>query len=539
MFISFYIADTKNALIFQYLLSSSSPLFSHLLTKIQNVCPELISEHHDEERDESIMGQDSLKYTSSIHSSLGKDLEVYKYHSVTNNINYFCLTSLSKGQASIEPLLFLENMDRILLEYFEKERLTVSKLINNHDRLSMIFYMCVDSGEPAVGRLHENMIKRMVPMRSDLSKIINSTAHSFQKAVRQPALQNQRLFEHSATKGSLLFEQGSGSSTNDAFENEVVPWRTGNLKYKDNEIYVDVLETMHLVYSQRQKKRRRSYRGKNETGAEIKMVCGSICGQINFRSHISENPTIELDLNLAGNYLGVPSLHESVETSSEPGKPVDKLRFIPPDGKFCLMEYNIDLDMLQARNAVYKSGSIGMVSVDFQDGLGSKHDEFEIIINISNSTKVTDIKDLRIDVEVTPEVMPRNNTTDERSNKNKNQEVDDPNPDFSEHKIKVLRNTHGRFENDVVPGKGTWIFQKDTAVGALPVLRGCVENVWNSAIYVKVKRVSVSYNYAGELASGIQVNAINITSGVRNLKSLKLFKGVKYTTASGDFVIRG
>lgn len=537
MFISFYITDSKNSLVFEYLLSSSSPPFSHLWTKIQTVCPELIVDHYDE--DSSIVANERNlnRYTRSFHGSLAKDLEVYKFYSSINKLNYFCLTSRQNSRGNIEPFIFLESIDKELLEYFEKDQLTVSKLVNNYDRLAMIFYMCVDAGEPAVGRMDENSIKRMAPIRSDLSKIINSTASSIQKVVqRQPA----------ATKNTRLFEQ-QRNLTNDhsKHESEVVPWRTGNLKYVDNEIYVDMLETIHLVFSKRQKKRNsKSGKGHTPTACGMDMVCGTICGTLNFRSHVSENPMVEIQLDLAGNYLGVPALHECVESEADSSNIFERLKFIPPDGKFCLMEYSLDLDVVQAKQSSYIHKNNGMVSVDFQDALGNKYDEFEITINVSSSRQVLNIKDLRVEVEIKPKNENEKKKAKALEDGSEERRSSSCDVDDTDYKIKPLRNTHGRFENSVIPGKGTWIFDRDTPVGALPVLRGCLEYTGDFSssqptCTVKVQRVSVSYSYTGELASGIKVKSIDVTSGIQNSKNLKLFKGVKYLTKTGDFEVRG
>lgn len=534
MFISFYITDAKNSLVFQYLLSSNSPPFASLWTKIQNIRPELAVNYDTA----SLSGDELNSNTLSVHGTVGKDLEVYKYYSSKNKLNYLCLTSGSGATSHIDPFIFLEGMDRKLLEYFDKDQLTASKLINNYDRVTMIFYTCVNGGEPAIGGLYDSKIKRAVPTRSDLSKIINSTAHSIQKAV-------QRQQQHN---GQLIMDKQSFSVDTAFPENEVVPWRNGNVKYTNNEIYVDMTETVHVVYQKNKKRKAKhpSYQ-RNGTGtfseSQMEMVCGTINGISNVRCYLSGNPLLELQLDLAGNNLGVPSFHEAVEldleeTGNKPhntSKSIDYLKFIPPDGKFRLMEYSIDLDMLQIKQRHYKYNNnsiIGLISVSFQDGLGNKNDEFEITVNISNSAHVTNIEDLQIELDLFSNIHLN------EKDKDNNQNEDDLNEE-TDFKIKILRNTHGRFENSVIPGKGIWIFDKETPTGALPVLRGCVEypNSRPSSHSVKLQRVALSYSHTGELASGLRVKSINI-SGIPNQKSLKLFKGVKYITKTGDFEIR-
>lgn len=466
MFIAFYITDSKNSLIFQYLLSSNSPLFVHLLARIRAVCPSLLSQ------DEQLDGDSTL-----VHCSAGKSLEVFKYYSVTNNINYYCLASGSSSRTGTDPYAFMEQMDLLLLQYFDKEQLTVTKLINNYDRISMIFYTCIDAGEPAVGALDSNRIKRVIPIKSDLSKVINKTAHSIQRAVRQPG-------------------QGILAPLPEVQQAQVVPWRSGNIRYASDEIYVDVVETVHVIYQSRSKRRR-----------QVQLVCGTINGEINVNSYLSGNPTVEMQIDLAGHDIYAPAYHECVQ----PIQALDsKLLFTPPDGMCHLLNYTIDLDMPHKNTG---NRTIGIVSLSYHDGLGHNNDEFEILLNISNVPSVPYIQDLTVQLE-----LQEHCTSD----------------DF---KIKILRNTHGRFDNSVQPGRGSWIFDKQTPVGALPVLRGCVENATSP---VKIQRCALAYHVEGQLPSGIRLSMLNVrpSTTLRNDSPNKLFKGVKYVCRTADFEVR-
>lgn len=495
MFISFYITDSKYSLVFQYLLSSNSPPFAHLWSKVQDVCPELAN---DDVANRNWEAKDDMGNLKSVCGSVSKNLELYKYYSSKNKLYYFCLTSGSGSTSSISPFVFLESMDRSLLEYFDKDRLTVNKITNNYDRITMIFYVCVNGGGPAAGRLYGNRIKKVVPARSDLSKIINSTAHGLQVAVQRQGQQHNQTF----VSDSLNRLENDTSSR----EDDVVPWRTAGLKYSNNELYVDLTESIHVVYQKAGKRSRR-------TSSKLEMICGTINGQASVKCYLSGNPTVDLQLDLAGNDLGVPAFHECVELDNHQNPSNCDLRFIPPDGRFNLMQYSIDLDTPRIQQTRRFNHTVGLVTIDFADQLGNKTDEFEITVNISNSREVANIEDLRIDVQL-------QSNTDE-----------DSETDF---KIKVLRNTHGRFDNSVVPGQGSWIFDKDTPTGTLPVLRGCVEST--EPRLLRVQRVTASYSQSGQLASGIRVKAINI--GQLTTKSNRPFKGVKYATKTGDFEIR-
>lgn len=529
MFISFYITDSKYSLVFQYLLGSNSPPFAHLWSKAQVVCPEMQADGGALGSIEDTKVRDVNGNLSSVYGSVGKNLELYKYYSSTNKLYYFCLTSGSSSTSNMAPFIFLEDMDKTLVEYFEKDQITVSKIRNNYDRITMIFYICVDGGEPAAGRLYGNIIKRVIPKRSDLSKIINSTAHTIQVAVQRQQQQRGQTF---------VDTQQKFPSENATQENEVVPWRSGNLKYTNNEIYVDMTETIHVIY---QKATSRKSTSKQRQGSsKVEMICGTINGTTDVKCYLSDNPLVDLQLDLAGNDLGVPAFHDCVETDGFNHKLDSNLKFVPPDGKFSLMQYSIDLDMPQMKqNHHGYNNNVGLITVDFNDQLGNKKDEFEITVNISNSTQAANIENLRIEVDLHPLVATPTSTftSDSTINGKPEEKASDRETDF---KIKVLRNTHGRFDNSVFAGKGTWIFDKETPTGTLPVLRGCVEFPNNSSPSqtAKVQRVAVSYSHTGQLPSGIRVKSILVGSGIQNKNNLKLFKGVKYITRTGDFEIR-
>lgn len=496
MFISFYITDSKYSLVFQYLLSSKSPSFEHLKTKVQDVCPKLMS---DTNTAESMRANDGSNL-NAVRQPVGRNLELYKYYSSTNKLYYFCLSSTCSAGSKCSPFVFMEDMDRLLLEYFDKDQLTASKIKNNYDRITMIFYVCVSGGMPAAGKLYSNRVKKVVPVRSDLSKIITSTAHTLQVAVQR---QGQQQGERFGNKQSRLLDSSPG-------EKERVPWRTAGLKYTNNEFYVDMTEEIRVIY---QKSRKKSGSNLRFDSSKMTMVCGTISGRATAKCYLSDNPTVELQLDLAGNDIGVPALHDCIENKTD----LSNLRFIPPDGKFSLMQYSIDLDQLSQSRRY--NNCVGPITLDFKDQLGTKKDEFELTVNIATSREIESIQDLRISLELQPPADNKENA-----------------PQDSEFKIKVLRNTHGRFDNSVVSGQGAWIFDKETPTGTLPVLRGCVETSAGLSCDAKVQRVSLSYTHTGQLVSGIRVKAININS--QGTTTTKPFKGVKYMTTTGDYEIR-
>ncbi|CAI4056182.1 Apm3p SKDI_02G3950 [Saccharomyces kudriavzevii IFO 1802] len=483
MYLSFYITDTRNKLVFQYLLGATAPSFKHLWTRVQSTCPHLL--------------EDSSSDDYLDHAVVGRDLEVYKYFSITNKLNYWCLASTSKSKGPLDCFTLLETMDCILLEYFDKDKLSIKKLVNNYDRISLIFNCCIEAGEPNVSdMLYVNKIKEAVPERSDLSKFISSTAHNLQQAVQIPQQRQQQLQQNQISRGSTSLVENE----------EVVPWRTSKAsKHENNELYVDLLETFHVVFETKK--------------SRLRLVNGNIHGTVDVRSYLNNNPLVSVKLNTMGNDIGVPTLHECVEIKDDGEFLPSNITFIPPDGKFRLLEYSVDLDS-QVKQSGIRINSIGLMSLHFQNGLGKDSDEFELSLNIENFKKVSQIDDLKLDLQFNVE-----------------------NADAIElsYKIKILRNTHGRFENSAAMGKGQWIFDKATATGTVPVLRGCIEYESvkpNGSKNIDLQTVSLEYSYTGRSASGIYVDAIDILSGLTIGKNTKLYKGAKYRTQTGDFQVR-
>ncbi|SCU94828.1 LADA_0G11606g1_1 [Lachancea dasiensis] len=464
MFLSFYITSLKHSLVFQHLLSYESPSFKALWTKVQVVAPESKNEE------------------MWCKADLGKNLQVYKVLSKSSDLIFWCL--VTRQPNPLEPMVFLETFENTLLNYFDKDRLTIAKVINNQDRIALLLNCMVDANEPAI--LDLNKLKEMVPNREDLAKVLNSTATtlSHRMQIREP----------SHTKGFGITSTSSPAMK--SADLQAVPWRTAALKYSNNELYVDVIEKIHFVLH------------KNLKTGRLHTVRGILEGSIDFRSQLTGDPVVALSLNLAGHNLGIPALHSCCQAHKEHQR-IDELQFIPPDGKFQLMKYTVDLENAAAGGK--SQTNMGLVAVDYEVGLGSVGDEFEIRVNIASSQHTKHIDDLIITVNFNA-----------------------PSLVSSVCKLKVLRNTHGHFENSVDIATGRWILDQHMSTGTLPVLRGCLEHA--SPEQIKSLNLAVSFSNKGELPSGIKVSSVDIISGMP--RNLKPFKGVKYIAKTGDFHLR-
>ncbi|CAB4256404.1 similar to Saccharomyces cerevisiae YBR288C APM3 Mu3-like subunit of the clathrin associated protein complex (AP-3) [Maudiozyma barnettii] len=539
MYISFYITDSKNGLIFQYLPSASAPTFSDLWVKIKSVTAE-----------SDLTLQNEVK--------IGKYLKASKYHSDINNLNYWCLISDQKNEkvSIMDSFVLLETIDNILMEYFDKDALTVKKLTNNYDRLTMIFNYIIDDGEPQMaGNLYSNRIKDVIPLQNDLTKFIHSTAKNLGNVVSNTAVTSATSRNRGSYNGRMFNNPSSSlsSSSSTIGNEEIVPWRSTKIgQHAKEEIYLDFEETVQLVY---QKRHRHAKRGGTTTSlsqgyinssindSRMQLVHGNIHGYIKGNSLLNGTPVVELNLNNNGCDLGIPRFYDCVNcedymSDNEDKKLLNtKVKFLPPDGKFNLMEYSIGLNSKQQSN-----NNFGLISINFENNLGRNEDEFEITVNISGSSKVEKVKNLIVDLQFFESQIHEERTE----------------PNEHSGKIKIIRNTHGRFSHDIDSVRGNWIFDVNTPTGTIAILRGCIENDDNDNLQkernstdekegleqivnkhtMTLQTINVKYEHEGQSVSGIKVNSIDVIKQPRSSLPSNIFKGVKYLSKMVDYEIR-
>lgn len=404
---------------------------------------------------------------------------------------------------------FLHQVLEILQDYFGKP-LNSLKIEANYDIMCNLMQEILEGGYPYITDI--NSLKDLVPFKSSFgSKILQTT--------------NQLARSYSISSSS---SHTSFSSLNKNSSDVKTPWRSANVKYTNNELYVDVKETINVILTPHQFKNK-SNRSNGKPSSiynsatsssfhhqKLIPIVARIHGEVDFTSHLSGTPDISCSLNLNGHYLGVPSFHRCVRTEKWIGNE-GTLSFIPPDGKSTVMNYTIDLDSYPL-NKIQRN--IGFVNPDFRTGLGLKKNEFEINLNINFFKNVSKIENLKI------QILTEQNLT-----------------------VKILRLSHGDFQTKS-NGRFEWIFDPVISLGINPVLRGTVEKIDDEEAYqdedeveddgnkdgaIFPKSISMSYSNKGALPSGIKIDSLKITRGLNDIKP---YKGVKYITQTGEFVIR-
>ena len=151
-----------------------------------------------------------------------------------------------------------------------------------------------------------------------------------------------------------------------------IPWRRANVRHTSNELYVDIVETLSVNLA--------------PSGRPLSAFAN---GSIAFTSKISGVPDLLLTLSASGGKLGLeraielPVFHPCVRLARWKDKP-GELSFVPPDGKFILAGYEVNLlpDYSDVRSWANSTLQLP-VSLEVSKSLGPTGSDFEINLLLS------------------------------------------------------------------------------------------------------------------------------------------------------------
>lgn len=316
--------------------------------------------------------------------------------------------------------------------------------------------------------------------------------------------------------GGLLTKLLSGGPKPSGLSSAKIPtvsWRRSNVRHTNNELFVDLIETLYLVYEPSS----RATRGGLSSSAfytssssfsstNTKPIISRVEGAISVTSHLSGLPDIQLVLNTGPHKIEDPSFHQCVDYSKWKSTP-GTFSFIPPDGKHLLASYTLD------------NVGQGLVFAEMRTGLGVAKDEFEVRLWTIVSREVKAIELLALNV-ICDKSKVRN--------------------------IKALRVSSGDFHfTDACIGE--WRFPGKTQLGWNATLRGSLNTISQSTDDTESNEppeilfpnyLSISYTLSGQVPSGIKVQNLRIVSARGLGESVKPYKGVRYTTKVGQFIVR-
>lgn len=158
-----------------------------------------------------------------------------------------------------------------------------------------------------------------------------------------------------------------------------IPWRRSNVRHTSNELYVDLVETLQVTFT--------------PSGRPLAAFAN---GSIAFTSKVSGVPDLLLTLTTSGAGSTGSDRGDKVRRTME--RPVfhpcvrlarwrehGEISFVPPDGRFVLAGYEVDLLDPSASPFEAKASSLNLpASIEVKTGLGSAGLDFEVRLTVNH-----------------------------------------------------------------------------------------------------------------------------------------------------------
>ncbi|KAF2092234.1 clathrin adaptor, mu subunit [Saccharata proteae CBS 121410] len=286
-------------------------------------------------------------------------------HSIVQDRLLFIVPS----SVDTEPLLVLEFLHRVadVLEDFLGSPLLASKIEGSYDVVAQVLGEMCDGG--IVANTENNALREVVEVPSFVrnllggvglpssSPALNAAGSGF--SMPRPPLKS--------TLTPPLASGGPGAPS-------PVPWRRANVRHTSNELYVDLVESLVVTIA-----------------PSGKPLAAFANGSIAFTSKVSGVPDLILRLEAPGgisNVVSLPVFHPCVRLARWRERP-GELSFVPPDGRFMLAGYEVDLlgsDYLLHPSNLKPSHHANLnlpATVDMKTGLGPAGADFEVRLNLS------------------------------------------------------------------------------------------------------------------------------------------------------------
>ncbi|KAI0206961.1 Adaptor complexes medium subunit family protein [Astrocystis sublimbata] len=264
------------------------------------------------------------------------------------SLDHANLLYLATTSCEIEPLLVLEFLHRVIdaLEEFLGAPVLAHKIEANYDVVAQLLTEMCDAG--TISTTEPNALRDVVEVEGLLGKLLGS--------INLPG----KPLTGSNT-ASLITQSGPS-----------LPWRRANVRHTSNELYCDLVETLSVTLA--------------PSGRPLAAFAN---GTIAFTSKVSGVPDIVLTLtgpsgkhNLKS-VMELPVFHPCVRLNRWKESP-GELSFVPPDGRFILAGYGVDLLPSATGNNMNMARDLKLpVGIEVKTGLGSTGSEFEVRLNIN------------------------------------------------------------------------------------------------------------------------------------------------------------
>lgn len=161
-----------------------------------------------------------------------------------------------------------------------------------------------------------------------------------------------------------------------ASQGPAIPWRRPGVRHTSNELYVDLIESLSVTMA-----------------PSGRLLSALVSGTIAFTAKISGVPDLLLTLSTPGGHQAIgrkielPVFHPCVRLARWRERP-GELSFVPPDGRFILAGYEVDLlptdpDLDEAPSHMEKL--FLPATVDIRKSLGPTGSEFEVRLTLNTN----------------------------------------------------------------------------------------------------------------------------------------------------------
>jgi AP-3 complex subunit mu len=283
------------------------------------------------------------------------------YSIIQDQLLFLCPCS-----SDTEPLQVLEFLHRVadVLEDFLGSPLLASKIESHYDVVGQLFNEMVDGG--IIACTEPNALRDVVDAPNFMKSLLggvglpSSTPSSLTPSGTPFSL---------ASRPSPRLGPSSTPQTSSP-----VPWRRANVRHTSNEMYVDIVETIEVIMS--------------PSGRPLSAIAN---GTIAFTAKVSGVPDLILQLGCPGGVhstISLPVFHPCVRLNRWKERPGD-LSFVPPDGRFVLAGYEVDLlgpAALEAFSASATKSSPKLnipATVSVHPSLGPSGSDFEVRLQLN------------------------------------------------------------------------------------------------------------------------------------------------------------
>ncbi|KAJ5770005.1 uncharacterized protein N7511_002056 [Penicillium nucicola] len=270
------------------------------------------------------------------------------------------LLFLAISEVDTEPLLALEFLHRVVdvLEEFVGAPLLSSKINANYDVVAQLLNEMCDGG--VVCNTEPNALQEVVEVPGWVDKLLGG--------IGVPGTSTPTLGSTNSLKQSLPAASAS--------QGPAIPWRRPGVRHTSNELYVDIIESLSVTMA-----------------PSGRLLSALVSGTIAFTAKISGVPDLLLSLSTPGGQhtighkIELPVFHPCVRLAKWKERP-GELSFIPPDGRFILAGYDVDLlpidpDLDEPPSHMEKLFLPAIV--DIRKSLGTSGSEFEVRLTLNTN----------------------------------------------------------------------------------------------------------------------------------------------------------